>query len=80
MVPDSLTQRLDLRRTLVLTVLFSFAAGCGVVGAPIAPEDIGIEAKVRAQQEAEEKRSAPEEQSPEELEVPLPPLRPVGAQ
>ena len=80
MVPDSLTQRLDLRRTLVLTVLFSFAAGCGVVGAPIAPEDIGIEAKVRAQQEAEEKRSAPEEQAPEELEVPLPPLRPVGAQ
>ena len=57
-----------LRRTLVLTVLSSFAAGCGVTGSPIAPEDIGIEAKVRAQRQAEEKRSTTEGRpvSPEE--------------
>ncbi len=64
-----------LRRTLALSMLFSFAAGCGAVGSPIAPEDIGIEAKIRAQRQAEEKRS-----TPEEPEVVLPPLRPVGNQ
>jgi hypothetical protein len=59
----------------MLTVLVSCAAGCGVVGSPIAPEDIGIEAKVRAQRQAEEQRS-----TPEEPEVVLPPLQPVGTQ
>ncbi len=73
MLQDS--RRLPLRRILVLTVLFSFVAGCGMPGAPIAPEDIGIEAKVRAQRQAEEKRS-----TPEEPEVLLPPLQPVGTQ
>lgn len=59
----------------MLTVLFSVAAGCGVTGPPIAPEDIGIEAKIRAQRQAEEKRSTPEER-----EVVLPPLQRVGTQ
>ena len=45
----------------MLTVLCSVAVGCGVVGSPIAPEDIGIEAKVRAQRQAEESRSTPKE-------------------
>ena len=82
MLHDAPTRRLDLRWTLMVTVLVSCAAGCGVVGAPIAPEDIGIEAKVRAQRQAEEQRSTPEGQpvSPEEPEVVLPPLQPVGTQ
>ena len=75
MVHDSQTRRLDLRWTLMVTILVSCAAGCGVVGPPIAPEDIGIEAKVRAQRQAEEQRS-----TPEEPEVVLPPLQPVGTQ
>ena len=69
------SRRPALRRILVLTVLSSFAAGCGVTGSPIAPEDIGIEAKIRAQRQAEEKRS-----TQEEPEVVLPPLQPVGTQ
>lgn len=61
-------------------MLFSFAAGCGVMDAPIAPEDIGIEAKIRAQRQAEEQRTTPEAPSTEEPEVVLPPLQPVGNQ
>ena len=57
------------------------ATGCGVTGAPIAPEDIGIEAKIRAQRQAEEQRATPDAPSPEEEpEVALPPLQPVGNQ
>lgn len=59
-----------------MALLFLFAAGCGVVGSPIAPEDIGIEAKIRAQRQAEEQRATPDEKP----EVVLPPLRPVGNQ
>ena len=73
MSPDSRLPALP--RTFVFAVLFSVAAGCGVTGSPIAPEDIGIEAKIRAQRQAEEKRS-----TPEETDVVLPPLRPVGTQ
>lgn len=87
MSSHSPTQRFAFRqpgRTIALTgVLFLFAAGCGVVGSPIAPEDIGIEAKIRAQRQAEERHSTPEGQpiSPtEESEVLLPPLRPIGTQ
>lgn len=69
-----------LLRILVSAMLVSFAAGCGVMGAPIAPEDIGIEAKIRAQRQAEEQRTTPEAPSTEEPEVVLPPLRPVGNQ
>ncbi len=65
-----------LPRPLVMALLFSFAAGCGVVGPPIAPEDIGIEAKIRAQRQAEEQRMTAEEKP----EVVLPPLQPVGNQ
>jgi predicted small lipoprotein YifL len=70
-----------LLRILVSAMLLSFAAGCGVAGPPIAPENIGIEAKIRAQRQAEEPRATPEAPSPEEEpEVVLPPLRPVGTQ
>ena len=70
-----------LLRIFVLAMLLSCEAGCGVTGAPIAPEDIGIEAKIRAQRQAEEQRATPEAPSPEEEpEVALPPLQPVGNQ
>ena len=80
MLHDSPTRRLDLRWTLIVTVLVSCAAGCGVVGAPIAPEDIGIEAKVRAQRQAEEQRSTPEGRpvSPEEPKSCCPLFNPSG--
>ncbi|MXX10395.1 MAG: hypothetical protein F4201_05400 [Nitrospira sp. SB0677_bin_15] len=70
-----------LLRILVSAMLLSFA-GCGVMGAPIAPEDIGIEAKIRAQRQAEEKRSTPEEPCRGGPGCPpwLPPLQPVGNQ
>lgn len=73
--------RAVLLRILVSAMMVSCAAGCGVMGAPIAPEDIGIEAKIRAQRQAEAPRATPEAPSPEEEpEVVLPPLRPVGNQ
>ena len=80
MLHDS--QRPALRLTLILTVLFSFAAGCGVAGPPVAPEDIGIEAKIRAQRQAEEQRPTPEEPCRGGPACPpwLPPLQPVGTQ
>ncbi len=89
MSSHSPTQRFAFRQPghgwiIALTgVLVSCVAGCGIVGSPIAPEDVGIEAKIRAHRQAEERRSAPEGQpiSPtEESEVVLPPLRPVGTQ
>ncbi len=67
----------------LLAVVPAGVAGCGAVGDPIAPEDIGIEAKVRAQREAEAQRTAPPgpPTAPrEESETTLPPLQPVGVQ
>ncbi|RMH04486.1 MAG: hypothetical protein D6704_10955 [Nitrospirae bacterium] len=59
-------------------------AGCGTVGAPIAPEDVGIEAKLRqAEQEAQQRqalRSQPRYQPIEEETVVLPPLQPITTQ
>ncbi len=57
-----------------MALLFSFVAGCGVAGSPIAPEDIGIEAKIRAQRQAEEQTSPPEEPCREGPEPALPAL------
>lgn len=62
----------------------AWATGCGMVGNPLPPEDIGIEAKVRAQ--AERARLTQEENQPapagekSESEIALPPLRPLGIQ
>lgn len=61
----------------------SVLMSCGVVGPPIAPEDIGIEAKIRAQKQAEEEQGKRAEKSRvpiDQEEVPLPPLQPVGSQ
>ena len=61
----------------------AWGTGCGMVGDPLPPEDIGIEAKVRAQ--AERARSTQEENQPapgekSESEITLPPLQPLGIQ
>ena len=62
---------------VILCLLMS--AGCGAAGAPIPPEDVGIEAKVRKQQEAREKALQEDEEVPiEEEAVTLPALRPIG--
>jgi len=77
-------QRVRVWTVVLLGMLAAGGAGCGVVGDPIAPEDIGIEAKVRAQQRAEEAlRETPESQpaAPDgESETVLPPLQPIGTQ
>jgi hypothetical protein len=41
---------LDFMGLLSVLTLLTFAMGCGAVGAPIPPENVGIEAKVRKQQ------------------------------
>lgn len=66
----------------VFIVLFVLA-GCGAVGSPIAPEDVGIAAKVRKQQ----RDAAPPENtlledgttSVEEENVELPAFYPIGS-
>lgn len=54
--------------------------GCGTVGPPLPPEQIGIEAKIRQQRAQEDSdRSTQEKIIPiGEGEVVLPPLQPVG--
>ena len=71
-------QRLNFWSIPVILCLLT-TAGCGAAGAPIPPEDVGIEAKVREQQEAREKALQKEEGIPiEEESVTLPALRPIG--
>ena len=56
---------------------------CGVVGPPLPPEDIGIEAKIRAQKKAQENTTENTETNPVPLdqeEVSLPPLQRLGTQ
>ncbi|HSF10585.1 MAG TPA: hypothetical protein VLA60_14335, partial [Nitrospirales bacterium] len=56
--------------------------GCGAVGPPIPPEEVGIEAKVRKQQQEQARKEGltEEEQSttPVEEAVELPALYPIG--
>jgi len=57
--------------------------GCGVVGPPLPPEDIGIEAKIQSQKQAAENQAENNESSIVPLgeeDVTLPPLQPLGAQ
>jgi hypothetical protein len=75
------------RRTALLALLIGGAMvimqSCGVVGPPLPPEDIGIEAKIRSQKQATEKTTEDRESKLVPLdqeEVSLPPLQPLGAQ
>lgn len=75
---------------VVLWLLFGVSlAGCGAVGPPIPPEELGV-AKLLEEQERKEAQDEPgkeEKAQPEALEEPaqekgfnLPPLRPIGGQ
>ena len=60
-----------------------FVGSCGVVAPPIPPEDIGIEAKIRAQKKAREGETRNTEKTTVPLgeeSVPLPPLQPIMSQ
>lgn len=68
--------------TFGIMSLFLFPIGCGAVGPPIPPEEVGIEAKLRKQRQdqARKKGTAVEDQMtlPEEEVVELPALYPIG--
>lgn len=68
--------------TFGIMASFLFTIGCGAVGPPIPPEEVGIEAKLRKQRQdqARKEGTAVEEQmtSPEEEAVELPALYPIG--
>ncbi|MDA0739411.1 MAG: hypothetical protein O2999_12365 [Nitrospirae bacterium] len=69
--------------SLVLLVMICTVQGCGVVGPPLPPEDIGIEAKIQSQKQAAENQAENNESSIVPLgeeDVTLPPLQPLGAQ
>jgi hypothetical protein len=67
---------------LSMVVLLMFPMGCGAVGPPIPPEDVGIEAKIRKQQQesAKSKGTLSEDLDPsgEEETVELPTFYPIG--
>ena len=67
-------------RFLPFLLWATLGSACGQVSAPIPPEDVGIEAKVREQQrQAREQGQLSEDQVPiEEETVELPALRPIG--
>ena len=80
-----ITRFLKSYRAMVLLgfLIFStFPMGCGAVGPPIPPEEVGIEAKVRKQQQQETQiEGSPSEDgiSPNEEEgVELPNFYPIG--
>jgi hypothetical protein len=69
---------------LVALAAWSFAA-CGVVGSPIAPEDVGVMPVIERQKKSDAEaatRAGGETQpafEPKGQDVDLPPLRPVGS-
>jgi len=61
------------------------SAACGVVGTPIAPEDVGVAPLIERQKRLDaldakkrEAEEAPPVLEPQGQDVDLPPLRPVG--
>ena len=66
---------------IILAILFLLPVlpGCGAVGPPIAPEDVGIEAKVREQEQSRDPRGQENQgQTEPEEEVELPTFYPIG--
>ncbi len=61
---------------LAAAVVLDLVGGCGKVGSPIPPEDVGIAAKLEQERQEQAKRDKKEAEREEELE--LPPLRPFG--
>jgi hypothetical protein len=68
--------------SLGFLALLTFPMGCGAVGPPIPPEDVGIEAKIRKQQDEKAKSNGTISQdldpSVEEETVELPTFYPIG--
>jgi hypothetical protein len=68
--------------TFGMMALFLSPIGCGAVGPPIPPEEVGIEAKVRKQQQDQARNEGmpAEDQmtTPAEETVELPALYPIG--
>ncbi|MEX0830599.1 MAG: hypothetical protein WD032_10195 [Nitrospirales bacterium] len=48
----------DFMGSLSVLALLTFGMGCGAVGSPIPPEKVGIEAKVRKQQQKDTQSEA----------------------
>ncbi|HEX9154451.1 MAG TPA: hypothetical protein VF819_02740 [Nitrospira sp.] len=72
-------------RSLAVVLVTGLLAACGVVGPPIAPEDVGVSRTVEFQKKRDalesKQREAAESQAasePQGQDVNLPPLRPVG--
>ncbi len=81
---------------IVCLLVVHFLPGCGKVGPPIPPEDVGIaakleekrleEAQISEQPEGDQvprrpdEKAGPEVMVPPEEDVILPPLRPIGGQ
>jgi hypothetical protein len=73
-----------MRETLVILAAW-LSAACGVIGSPIAPEDVGVAPLIERQKRLDaldaKQRDAAESQplvEPQGQDVDLPPLRPVG--
>ncbi len=70
-----------IERRFITLAFWGVMVGCGAVGAPIPPEETGIEAKLLKEQQANpEKGSTPQDIAPiEEGTLVLPPLSPIGS-
>ena len=68
--------------SLGFLVLLTFPIGCGAVGPPIPPEDVGIEAKIRKQKRSTTQDNIGNSEDPatlgEEEAIELPALYPIG--
>ncbi|MER3422010.1 MAG: hypothetical protein C4293_01025 [Nitrospiraceae bacterium] len=75
---------------IILSLALLSLVGCGTVGPPVAPEDIGVEAKLRREKLEKERREkeapqaekVPEEKAEEGVsleQVPSPSVRPGGS-
>ncbi|HSB46367.1 MAG TPA: hypothetical protein VLD60_15250 [Nitrospira sp.] len=72
-------------RSLAVVLVMVLLAACGVVGPPIAPEDVGVSRTVEFQKKRDaleaQQREAAESQAasePQGQDVDLPPVRPFG--
>ena len=68
---------------MLVGILLSVTAACGAAGSPIAPEDVGLEAKIRKQRQEQQLPPGPNNNGEyliplEEEPLQLPPLHPVG--
>ena len=67
---------------MLVALALGFLVACGVVGPPIAPEDVGVSRTIEEQKKREAAQDdavpSPVDVEPQGQDVNLPPLRPVG--